>query len=334
VTPFFSVVIPTYNRKDALARCLEALARQTLEPSQFEVLVVDDGSTDGTAESLQGRRFPFALKTLRRPNGGASKARNAGVAAAAGEFVAFTEDDVVPDADWLARARERILREGVDVVDGRTVDLATRRDIRRCDSGGVPSFLPCNLFVRRAALEKAGGYDEGFYDADRHLYFREDVELGFRLLDAGCRVAAAPDAVVGHPEQFASLADCLRHGRRYVFDPLLFKKHPARYRAMIEAKRVFGVPVRRPQYLLSVVYATLLVAGAAAAAKDLKTAAWLWAAAFACSWLYRFKYQGARALRLYRLDETLGFLWAPLVYLGSLLRGCVRFGGWGALRPW
>lgn len=331
----FSVVIPTFNRRDALMRCLDALARQTAGAGRFEVLVVDDGSTDGTAGALRERPFPFAFRALSVPKGGASRARNAGIAAAAGDFVAFTEDDVVPDGDWLERASARLQEGPADVLEGRTVDLETRRDLRRYDAGGVPSFIPCNLFIRRAVLAQVGGYDESFHDAGRNLYFREDADLGFRILDAGFGVRFAADVVVGHPAQFETLGNCLRHGRRYEFDALLYRKHPERYRQMIESKRLFGLPVRRPQYLLSLAYAgALLGAAAAALAGDGRAALALAGAATFGSLLYRCKYQGLRGLRLYRLGETAGFFWAPLVYLAALVRGCRRFGTMGPLRPW
>jgi GT2 family glycosyltransferase len=333
--PVFSVVIPTHDRRHELGRCLDALARQTLPPSEFEVIVVDDGSRDGTSEWLKSRSFPFALKVLTRPNGGASQARNAGVAAAAAPWIAFSEDDVVPQIDWLKRAAEVIREQDPDVVDGRTVDLESRRDLRRFEPGDVPSFLPCNLFVKRAALDRVGGYDADFYDARRNLYFREDAELGFRLLDAGFRVAAASSAVVGHPAQFTSIASCLRHGRRYVFDALLYKKHPRRYRTMIESKRVLGLPLHRPQYLLSLAYALCLAGVFVAACRRDPDAAYLLAlAAFGCSLMYRFKYQGRRAFFIHQLDETIAFLWAPLLHLGSLIEGAFRYRAFGVLRPW
>src|SRR5512141_701583 len=128
-TPYFSVVIPTYNRQNVLARCLDALEHQTIAPSLFEVIVVDDGSTDGTREMLGSRAFPFAFRAITVPNGGASAARNAGVAIARGTFVALTEDDVVPDARWLEAAHRRLAGGDIDVLEGRTVALGTGGDI-------------------------------------------------------------------------------------------------------------------------------------------------------------------------------------------------------------
>ncbi len=335
MTPYFSVIIPTYNRRQTLLRTLRALAAQTLPAAEFEVIVSIDGSTDGTQDALSTERFPFSFRELTQPNGGASKARNAGIAAAKGEFIAFTEDDVVPEPNWLESAKAQLLRDKVDVLDGTILDLDTRQNLRRLGIKGIPAFLPCNLFVRRNVFEKLGGYDENYYDPQRHLYFREDSDLGFRILDAGYSVALAPEVIIRHPPQFNALTDCLRHGRRYVFDALLFKKFPSRYRTMIEAKNIFGLKVCRPQYLLALAYVLFLaLAIAAVGASSRRYVAWSLIAACACAGAYRFKYQGLRALQFYRVGETLGFFWAPLVYLGALIRGARRYHSWGVLRPW
>jgi glycosyltransferase involved in cell wall biosynthesis len=99
--PAVSVVIPTYERMDVLPEVLAALAGQRQAPP-FEVVVVDDGSRDSTGGFLSGYRGPVDLKVLRQQNRGPAAARNAGVAAAGGELVAFLGDDTVPAPDWLS----------------------------------------------------------------------------------------------------------------------------------------------------------------------------------------------------------------------------------------
>jgi|WetSurMetagenome_2_1015567.scaffolds.fasta_scaffold200764_2 glycosyltransferase involved in cell wall biosynthesis len=330
--PFFSVVIPTYNRRSTLLACLAALERQTIEPGSFEVLVVVDGSTDDTAEAVGEREFRFAVRCLVVPNGGASKARNAGVAAARGEYIALTEDDVVPDDTWLANAADALRDGAIDVLEGRTVYDDTRRDVRRMDAGGIPSFIPCNLFVRRQVFLELGGYDPEFYDGERHLYFREDAEFGFRIVARGYRVMLAYDVVVAHPQQFSDLALCFRHVRRYVFDPLLYKKHPALFRQMIEVKKMSVVTVRRPQHIVAWVSFLSMLAALAAGLSGHFLASGAALAAFAlCGQVFRWKYQGIAAFRLYDAGETLGFMVLPLVYFFSVVRGCVKYGEWGPI---
>ena len=97
-----SVVIPTYNRRDRLARVLAALERQTMPADEFEVVVVDDGSTDGSSDWLATRKPAYALRTLRLSNGGPARARNAGVEAATGDILLFIDDDVEPTDSLIA----------------------------------------------------------------------------------------------------------------------------------------------------------------------------------------------------------------------------------------
>jgi glycosyltransferase involved in cell wall biosynthesis len=330
--PLFSVIIPTHNRKAMLARCLDALAAQEGGVADCEVIVVDDGSTDGTGETFGGRRYPFAFTCCSMPNAGPGCARNAGAARASGTYLAFTEDDVVPGSDWLASARRRLADGDVDVLEGRTVREGDRADIRRFEPEPSPSFIPCNLFVRRTVFDRLGGYDEAFFDRKSGLYFREDADLGFRLLTAGYVAVLADDVVVEHPLQFPDLASSLRHVRRYQFDPLLYRKHPGLYRSMIEVKSIGGMVVHRPLHYACLMYAALVAVGVAGAILALP---WVVPAAlcglFTCSWLVRFKYQSARALRLYRPGETAGFAVLPAVYLASVVKGCFRFRSFGAL---
>lgn len=324
--PYFSVVIPTYNRQAQLALCLDALASQSLDVRLFEVIVVDDGSTDGSAENVRKRAFPFPCKVLTVPNGGASEARNRGIKEARGGFIALTEDDVIPDSEWLAAAKRDLDAGGIDVLEGRTVYLGTATDVRRFEKTGIPSFIPCNLFVRRTVFDDVGGYDPAFFDARAHLYFREDADLGFRLLDAGYTVAFGREAVVAHPRQFGELRECLRHSRRYVFDPLLYRKHPLRYRACIEVKTIGGITIHRPQHLVALLYVACLAGMAwSATYGSLRWMTGLAAVAFVCSCLFRYRYQGIRTLRLHRLKDTIGFLAVPIVYIGAVCKGCIRY---------
>src|SRR5882724_11393662 len=97
-----SVVVPTYNRRDRLARVLAALERQNTPASQFEVVVVDDGSTDGTSDWLASFKCSYALQRVQLTNGGPARARNVGVERAAGEIVLFIDDDVEPTPELIS----------------------------------------------------------------------------------------------------------------------------------------------------------------------------------------------------------------------------------------
>lgn len=144
-------------------------------------------------------------------------------------------------------------------------------------------------------------------------------------------VVLAGDLTVEHPPQFPDLSACLRHVRRYTFDPLLYRKHPVFYRRLIEVKSFGGIVIRRPMHYTSLAFCLLGGSGLTSAALGHVAAVPLLAAAFLCSWLIRYKYQGSRAIRLHDVRDTLGFCLVPMVYLASLVRGCRRFRSYGAL---
>jgi cellulose synthase/poly-beta-1,6-N-acetylglucosamine synthase-like glycosyltransferase len=208
--PAVSVVVPTCGRPELLARCLEALSRQTLDARLFEIIVVDDSRT----------------------RHGPAVARNRGWRRARGEIVAFTDDDTEPRPDWLASGL-RAFRDDVEAVSGRVlmpvpeVPSDYERDARGLERG---EFVTANCFCRRRILEEVGGFDERF-----RLAWREDSDLQFRLLRAGARIVRAPDAVVIHPVRPAPWGVSIRQQRKVMFDALLYKKHRKLYRERIRA---------------------------------------------------------------------------------------------------
>jgi glycosyltransferase involved in cell wall biosynthesis len=329
-----SVVIPTYNRARQVVACLEALERQTAGFDSFEVIVVDDGSEDGTVDTLRRRQTPLNLRVIRASHGGPSRARNAGVEEARSEILAFTEDDTRVAPDWIERVCHHI-DSGADVVDGSTRYVNSSRSVRRFEdeTRRPPAFIPCNLVMRRAVFHAVGGYDAAFWDRERGLYFREDTDLGFRILDAGFRVIVAPDVVAFHPEQFVSFGDAVRHTRRYELDPLLYRKHPRRFRQLLEVKYVGGtIPVHRPLHYAALAN-VILTAGAAESTLvgARSRAALLLAAALGCATVYRARYQGADALRLWRAGDTARSMILPAIYVRAIVTGCIRYRSFGAL---
>ena len=208
MTPAVSVVVPTCGRPDLLRRCVAALEAQSLASDAYEIIVVDDTLT---------RRGPAAT-------------RNIGWRRARAPIVAFTDDDTVPDRDWLARGLAAFV-PGIDAVTGRIVMPLpeTPTDYERNEQGlERAEFVTANLFVRRDLLMRLGGFDERF-----RLPWREDSDLHFRLLEAGSVIARAPDALVVHPVRPAPWGVSLRQQRKVMFDALLFRKHRALYRERI-----------------------------------------------------------------------------------------------------
>ena len=209
----FSVVIPTWNRLEILPEVLDALEVQEGAPS-FEVVVVDDGSSDGTEKWLAERgegRFP--LRRIRQENSGPAEARNRGVREAVGDRVAFLGDDTVPHKGWLAHhaeAHERRNGEALLAVIGYTGwHPRMRLDpfLRYINEYGLqfgyaliddPENVPFNFFYtsnlslpRRALL--ADPFDLGFPYAAW-----EDIELAYRLRGKGLRLVYEPQARVDH----------------------------------------------------------------------------------------------------------------------------------------
>jgi GT2 family glycosyltransferase len=235
-----SVVIPTCRRPELLGRCLEALLGQTLPAAEFEVIVVDDGDCART------RQIVAAVSGARiRPDGprirllqalatqGPAAARNLGWRHAQGEVIAFTDDDTVPVRDWLAEGL-KALRPTLAAVAGRVVVPTPARatDFERMTKGLEDAeFVTANAFVRRAALEAVGGFDERFLRA-----WREDSDLQFRLIRSGRAIGWAPMAVVEHPVREAPWGISLRLQRNVFFDALLYKKHPQLYRLKLRPR--------------------------------------------------------------------------------------------------
>lgn len=194
-----TVVAPTYQRADRVQRLVAALERQTHPLDRFEVVIVDNCSTDDTADVLAklAATSPLQLRTLRTEvNRGPARARNLGWQAAAAPLVACTDDDCVPEPGWLAalvRAFEADERLGV--AQGRTRAPDGPREqwtLAREVDGESPWFEGCNLAFRKAALDATGGFDEelGWYG--------EDTAAGWKVVDAGWARGFVTDAVVDH----------------------------------------------------------------------------------------------------------------------------------------
>ncbi len=240
---FFSVIVPTRGDSSKLLPLLDALARQTLPRDRFEILISFDGASPSpeisrTLAELDARTLEAAGRR------GPGAARNLAARAAAGDYLAFTEDDCLPASDWLERVALRLEREpAIDVLEGATV-RPDGRPSRRPD-GEQLHYLPTNLFVRRAVFERVGGYCEEFFDAGRGIYFREDSDLGFSLEEAAAKGAREPLARVTHPVEHAGYLDPLRWALRYEMDPLLAARHPDQFRDRIEVHRIGPLAFRR-----------------------------------------------------------------------------------------
>lgn len=240
LAPLVSVIIPTFNRRVLLSRCLDALALQTLPPEQFEVIVVDDGSTDDTVSWVteRARTFLPRLTVLTQANAGPAAARNRGIGTAQAPVIAFTDDDAVPRPGWLVAALSAFEDPTISAVEGR-VTAGEGAVIHLFDAYLLnetgEKFVTCNMFYRTVVLRTVGGFDERFREA-----FREDSDLAFHCLERGLTIKFVPDAVVDHPPRPAGWGKFIRQAWLYRYDGLLREKHPDEYAARI--RRSVGWP--------------------------------------------------------------------------------------------
>jgi len=209
-----SVIVCTRNRSEALARLLEQLEHLVVPGGlRWELIVVDNASTDDTASLLASRRTSLPMRVLHERVPGLSRARNAGIAASRGDLLLFTDDDCLPDAHWLATIHEEFTRApSLDVLGGRVelfdprdrpTTTRTSRERREISAAiNLDGVIGCNLSVRRSALAAIGPFDVGL-GGGTGAGAGEDVDFVYRSLCAGLRVEYSPDALVYH-----------NHGRR------------------------------------------------------------------------------------------------------------------------
>jgi glycosyltransferase involved in cell wall biosynthesis len=234
--PDVSVVVPTYRRPAMLERCVRALAEQAYDPARYEIIVCDDGPDEATRACVQRLAASYAQSGPKihyvpvTGSQGPAGARNAGWRASLARRIAFTDDDTIPDPQWLVNG-VRALDEGADAVSGRiVVPLPDHPTDYELDAAGLANaeFATANAFATRAALERTGGFDARFTSA-----WREDSDLQFALMRAGFGIARAEDAMVLHPVRPARWGVCISQQKKSQFDALLYKKHPALFRERI-----------------------------------------------------------------------------------------------------
>jgi glycosyltransferase involved in cell wall biosynthesis len=237
--PLVSVVVPTYQRRDAVLRVLDSLSAQTLPPHQFEALVVIDGSTDGTREALESLTTPFTLRAIWQENGGRSAARNTGLRAARGEFVAILDDDVEPTPGFLSAhllAHASGPRRGVVGAVHFRLDeatpLFTRFEALRFEDfvarlverGSLLDWSETYIgafSARRTDLLDVGGFEE-LFDG----YGLEDFELALRLSRAGLIFELSTEAVAYHRHEKTFRTAAREHESRGRSAVIFAKLHP------------------------------------------------------------------------------------------------------------
>jgi GT2 family glycosyltransferase len=229
-TPRVSVVVCSHNGGRTLAQCLRSLS--ALDYPNYEVILVDDGSTDETAAIV--RNFP-EVRWIRQTHQGLSVARNVGLAAAPGSIIAYTDSDCYADEEWLTHLVYQLQHSGAAAVGGPNLSPEDGR-LAACiaaspgqpthvlESDQVAEHIPgCNMAFRREALEAINGFDPQFWTAG------DDVDVCWRLQQAGMWITFAPGAVVWHHRR-PSVASYFRQQAGYgKAEALLRFKHPDRF---------------------------------------------------------------------------------------------------------
>ncbi len=226
---YISVIVPSYNAASTIKACLEGLLAQSLPRSNYEVIVVDDGSTDET-KALVG---DYAVRLIAQPHQGPAAARNRGVAEAQGEIMLFTDADCAPSENWIV---EMVKPFDDDAVIGVKGAYLTAQE------GIVPRFVQCEYeerYKRMATQQKidfidtyAAGYrrkvflEEGGFDVRYPGASVEDQEFSFRLAEKGYKMVFTPQAVVYHQHPQTLLAYLRRKFNVGYWKVMVLRRHP------------------------------------------------------------------------------------------------------------
>lgn len=206
MSSFFSIVIPTYNRPRQLGECLKALQALDYPRSQFEVVIVDDGSSIDLSPTVAASVGDLDVRLLKQRNAGPSTARNQGVAEARGDCIAFTDDDCMPHADWLSKLALRLERSPDALIGGHTLNALTHDPYSSASqalidylyeyygnrSQGV-FFASNNIAMARSHFLDIGGFDVSF-----PLAAAEDRDLCDRWHQHRYPMIYAPEAKIDH----------------------------------------------------------------------------------------------------------------------------------------
>ncbi|MBI3734196.1 MAG: glycosyltransferase [Chloroflexi bacterium] len=228
-----SVIVPAHNSASTLNACLLALQNQTVPRSEYEVILVDDGSSDGT--TAIGRKL--GVQVLRQARRGPAAARNLGASVAQGDIILFTDSDCSPAPDWIEQMRRPFADSRVMGAKGvyasrqkqllpRFIQVEYEDKYRRMARQAQIDFIDTySAGYRRSLFLEQGGFDIKFPDPSA-----EDVEFSFRLAKQGHRLVFAPHAVVEHVHA-TSLMYYLRRKWRYGYWRVwVYQRHPEKVR--------------------------------------------------------------------------------------------------------
>jgi glycosyltransferase involved in cell wall biosynthesis len=233
-----SVIVPTYNRKALLKELIESLWGQTLDPECYEVIVIDDCSTDGTLELLESMReySPCRMVCQRTPsNKGPINARNIAARMARADILAFTDSDCRVAPDWLEKGTAALnARSDLAFVSGSVLDKP-EQPVRffslpnGTKPGENPVYPTWNIFYRERIFRELGGFDESawFGNVNGRPIDCSDSDFALKIKQMGYPFRFARDVIVYHEVWQASPLEWLRAFFRLIYVPALIKRHPS-----------------------------------------------------------------------------------------------------------
>lgn len=235
-----SVIIPTYKRPKLLLSCLNSLENQSLEKTDFEVIIVSDGIDNDTRDAVSIYKVTSELNIsyYNTPGKkGPAAARNIGWRHAESPLIAFTDDDCLPQTGWLKAWVEAYKVEDLIAYTGKTIvplDESSEPTDFALNLSHLQEaeFITANCMVTRNALQAVDGFDERF-----EIAWREDSDLQFKLITRKIPVVKISNAVVIHPVRpDIPWAVSIKEQRKGLYDALLYKKHPDLYKRKVKPK--------------------------------------------------------------------------------------------------
>ncbi len=314
-----SVIVPAFNAAGTLGECLAALFSQTVPRSSYEIIVVDDGSLDATAD-VAARYCGEGVRLVRQQNQGAAGARNTGVAHAAGDLLLFTDSDCVPQPDWI----ERMVAAFADpeTVGAKGTYLTTQRRLvarfvqieyedrydRMRHQERIDFVDTYSAGYRRDVFQQNGGFNVA-------VRFVEDQEFSFRLAEKGYKLVFVPEARVSHWHDQDVFEYVERKFNIGVWKARVMQRHPERL-----ANDTHTPPVLKLQILLLFMSLPLLLAGLAL--QQLGTAWWQAIAGLGAASILAFLASGLPfVLKAWRKDRAVALVAPVLLALRALALG-------------
>lgn len=213
-------MISFHNDRPFLSRCVQSLLRSTYPSDKYEIVLVNDGSQDGTQEDISDllKTHRDKIRLLTQQEKGPAAGRNLGVANSRGVIVAFTDPDCIVSETWLAMHVRHYVSSDVGGVEGNIeTDWKEILEPVRISPAGY-RYVTANMSYRRGVLERVGAFDEDFR-------WKEDDDLAHRVMSAGWRIISDKQATVYHPVRVLSFRDLITRALKRRYDVLFYKKH-------------------------------------------------------------------------------------------------------------